>query len=63
LCVVEIVWQIYPIMDRTVSARQFWMYRNSAPVTCSAETNRSWRYSLSYYANRDLPVCQSPNRQ
>jgi 4-amino-4-deoxy-L-arabinose transferase-like glycosyltransferase len=62
LCVVEIVLQIYPIMDRTVSARQYWKQQPS-PVACSAETNRSWRYSLNYYATRDLPTCQSPPAQ
>jgi 4-amino-4-deoxy-L-arabinose transferase-like glycosyltransferase len=58
LCVVEIVLQIYPALDRSVSARQYWMQHPA--LNCSPETNRAWRYSLNYYASQNLPSCQSP---
>lgn len=60
--VVEIVWRIYPILDRDISARHYWRLR-PASIHCSGETARAWRYSLDYYADRDIPLCQSPTRQ
>jgi 4-amino-4-deoxy-L-arabinose transferase-like glycosyltransferase len=62
LCVIEIVSQIYPILDRTVSARQYWSV-HSPSIACSEEANRGWHYSLNYYAQKDLPACQSPLRR
>ena len=56
VCVVGIVLQTYPVLDRTISARDYWQKH---PATgCSTEINRGWRYSLNYYAQRDLPLCK-----
>ena len=48
-----------PILDKTVSARDFW--RTHQPITCIDEGTRSWRYGLNYYARRDVPDCYSMN--
>jgi len=53
---VGIVFETYPVLDRTVSAREFW--RTHPLAQCSEEINRGWRYSLDYYANRNLPLCK-----
>jgi len=57
VCAVGMVLETYPVLDRTVSARHYWKTR-SAVITCSEEPDRRWRYSLNYYANRDLPLCK-----
>jgi hypothetical protein len=54
--VVQLVRITYPILDRTVSPRQFWQSQ-AKQVTCVPSSQRSWRYGLSYYAGRNLPDC------
>lgn len=51
--VVWIAWRVYPELDRQLSGRSA-----SASITCLPQTNRSQRYSLSYYAGRELPDCK-----
>ena len=52
LSVVWLVRQTYPILDRAVSARQ-----TAGSITCVPAGQRSTRYSLDYYAGRELPDC------
>jgi len=56
IAVVRVVVQVYPSLDRQVSARYQW---NSSvnSITCVSTVNRAARYGLSYYAGRDLPDC------
>jgi len=54
--VARLVWQTYPDLDQTVSPRVFWV-THAGSITCSSDSNRSWRYGLNYYAGRDLPDC------
>ncbi|HUA20437.1 MAG TPA: glycosyltransferase family 39 protein [Bryobacteraceae bacterium] len=56
LAVVRLVWQTYPVLDRTVSARSLWRTRGGS-ITCVPRGQRSLRYGLDYYAGRDLPDC------
>lgn len=51
--ILQIVWQVYPQLDRAVSARSMPLYS----VTCVDPINRSRRYGLQYYAGRTLPDC------
>ncbi|HEX5226246.1 MAG TPA: glycosyltransferase family 39 protein [Bryobacteraceae bacterium] len=53
ITVVWIVLRVYPELDRQLSGRNA-----SASITCLPQTNRSQRYSLDYYAGRDLPDCK-----
>lgn len=52
VCVVGLVWRVYPELDRQLSGR------TSGSITCLPPTNRSQRYSLDYYAGRNLPDCK-----
>jgi 4-amino-4-deoxy-L-arabinose transferase-like glycosyltransferase len=52
LAVGTIVWRVYPELDRELSGR------TTESITCLPPTNRSQRYSLDYYAGRDLPDCK-----
>jgi 4-amino-4-deoxy-L-arabinose transferase-like glycosyltransferase len=54
--VAQIVWQVYPVLDREVSPRVFWL-THSKSTLCIPQGSRSWRYGLDYYAQRDLPDC------
>lgn len=54
--VVQLVSKDYPVLDRIVSARGYWI-SHSDSSTCVPKENRSWRYGLSYYAGRALPDC------
>ncbi|HYL35815.1 MAG TPA: glycosyltransferase family 39 protein [Bryobacteraceae bacterium] len=56
LSVVRFVWLGYPLLDRTASARNRW-FSNSESITCVPRDAASERYSLDYYAGRDLPDC------
>jgi 4-amino-4-deoxy-L-arabinose transferase len=56
LSVTRLVWQTYPELDQKVSPRGFWVSHGGS-ITCSSESNRSWRYGLNYYAERDIPDC------
>jgi len=57
VAVTQIVWKTYPVLDRTVSARQFYRDRGDS-IVCSSNPNRSWRYGLDYYAHRPIPDCK-----
>ena len=52
--VVGIVWNTYPVLDRTVSARMYW---RTHPNPCVDNQNRSWRYGLNYYAEKLVRDC------
>jgi 4-amino-4-deoxy-L-arabinose transferase-like glycosyltransferase len=53
LTVVWIVWRVYPELDLELSGRSV------RSITClPPATNRSQRYSLDYYADRNLPDCK-----
>jgi 4-amino-4-deoxy-L-arabinose transferase-like glycosyltransferase len=52
MAVVTMVWRVYPELDRQLSGR------TAASMTCLPPMNRSQRYSIDYYAGRDLPDCK-----
>lgn len=54
--VLLIVQNIFPILDAEVSARSYWRAHHE-DLAC-ADGTRSWRYSLSYYAQRFIPDCK-----
>lgn len=56
LAVIGFVFETYPILDLTASARASWRI-HAVSATCVPTENRSWRYGLSYYAGRNLPDC------
>ena len=49
--VAGLVWRVYPKLDRGLSGRE------AGAITCLPPTNRSQRYSIDYYRDRDLPDC------
>jgi len=55
--VIWVVWRVYPVLDRQVSARALWLERGQS-ITCLPPTNRSQRYGIDYYVDRDLPDCK-----
>jgi 4-amino-4-deoxy-L-arabinose transferase-like glycosyltransferase len=52
--VIRLLWSVYPILDHTDSARQL---SRSKSITCVRPADRSLRYGLNYYTNRELPDC------
>jgi 4-amino-4-deoxy-L-arabinose transferase-like glycosyltransferase len=56
LSVTRLVWQAYPELDQEVSPRGFWVSHGGS-ITCSSDSDRSRRYGLNYYAERDIPDC------
>jgi 4-amino-4-deoxy-L-arabinose transferase-like glycosyltransferase len=52
ISVVTVIWRVYPELDRRLSGRQ------AGLISCLPPTNRSQRYSIDYYTNKDLPDCQ-----
>jgi 4-amino-4-deoxy-L-arabinose transferase-like glycosyltransferase len=56
VALVNLVWNVYPSLDRDVSARARWR-SNPESITCISNENRSLRYGLDYYAGRNLPDC------
>lgn len=48
-------WQLYPTLALKVSAREVW--RAQQPQCIPDGESRGFRYSLSYYAGRELPNC------
>ncbi|MGP0072257.1 MAG: phospholipid carrier-dependent glycosyltransferase [Bryobacteraceae bacterium] len=48
----SLIWRVYPELDRQLSGR------SAVSATCLPPTNRSQRYSLDYYAGRNLPDCK-----
>jgi 4-amino-4-deoxy-L-arabinose transferase-like glycosyltransferase len=57
ILVVYVVWTICPILDQTVSARQYWFVHSHDRAICTDSRSRSWRYGLDYYAQRIVPDC------
>jgi 4-amino-4-deoxy-L-arabinose transferase-like glycosyltransferase len=57
LSVISVIWVTYPLLDRTVSARAYYLARPAGEL-CSPSPNRSWRYGLDYYAHREIPDCK-----
>jgi 4-amino-4-deoxy-L-arabinose transferase-like glycosyltransferase len=53
LSVIRMVWQVYPVLDRTYSARGSW----ATHLNCITNENRTRRYGLNYYLGRELPDC------
>ena len=51
ISVVSLVWRVYPELDRQVSGR------TAGSMTCVPAMSRSQRYSIDYYASRNLPDC------
>jgi 4-amino-4-deoxy-L-arabinose transferase-like glycosyltransferase len=51
VAVAGLVWRVYPELDRGLSGRE------AGAITCLPPTNRSQRYSIDYYRDRDLPDC------
>jgi 4-amino-4-deoxy-L-arabinose transferase-like glycosyltransferase len=49
---VGLIWRVYPELDRQLSGR------GMASVTCLSPTSRSQRYSIEYYAGRELADCK-----
>jgi 4-amino-4-deoxy-L-arabinose transferase-like glycosyltransferase len=56
IAVVRLVSETYPALDRQTSARAKWRSRPDS-ITCVSSENRSLRYGLSYYADRNLSDC------
>jgi 4-amino-4-deoxy-L-arabinose transferase-like glycosyltransferase len=54
ISVIAVVWRVYPNLDRQLSGRAI----QTQTITCLPPTNRSQRYSIEYYAGRDLPDCK-----
>jgi len=52
LLVVGVVWAVYPELDRQLSGR------TEASMICLPPTSRSQRFSIDYYAGRDVPDCK-----
>jgi len=53
----DVVWRVYPVLDRELSGRPLWLAQGSS-INCVPPTNRSRRDSIRYYAGRDLPDCK-----
>jgi 4-amino-4-deoxy-L-arabinose transferase-like glycosyltransferase len=49
---VSLIWRVYPELDRQLSGR------GMASATCLSPTSRSQRYSIEYYAGRELADCK-----
>jgi len=58
----DVVWRVYPVLDRAVSGRALWLeYVHSNPgasITCLPPVNRSQNEGIKYYAGRDLADCK-----
>ena len=50
--VVSVIWRVYPELDRQLAGRE------AVSMTCLPPMNRSQRYSIEYYAGKDLPDCK-----
>ncbi|WP_031499986.1 hypothetical protein [Bryobacter aggregatus] len=53
-------WQLYPQLERKVSAREVWLTQH--PTCVPDQESRGFRYSLFYYAGRELPLCSVEGR-
>jgi hypothetical protein len=48
----------FPVLDQSVSVRDFWRTNHDALAgACLDNVNRSWQYGLNYYAESALPDC------
>ena len=56
IAAVRLVQESYPVLERQVSARSQWLSSVNS-ITCVSNENRSLRYGLDYYADRNLPDC------
>lgn len=52
----RVIWQVYPVLDDSVSARVRWR-TDSKSIVCIEDESRSLHYGLNYYARRGLPDC------
>jgi 4-amino-4-deoxy-L-arabinose transferase-like glycosyltransferase len=52
------IWTSFPVLDRTVSARQVW-HKNSSKSgqPCVASSGLTFRYGLNYYFGFEVPDC------
>ena len=59
LAALHLIFNTYPLLDREVSARFPWKQLSPSfqKDACIGQMNRSLRYGLNYYAQRDLPPC------
>jgi 4-amino-4-deoxy-L-arabinose transferase-like glycosyltransferase len=53
--ILALKWQLSPVLAREVSAREHW--REKQPTCVATEASRGFRYSLFYYAKRELAEC------
>ena len=53
----DVVWRVYPVLDRELSGRPLWLAQGPA-ITCVPPTNRSRRDSIRYYVDRNLTDCR-----
>jgi 4-amino-4-deoxy-L-arabinose transferase-like glycosyltransferase len=56
-CVGDVIWRVYPVLDRELSGRPLWLTQGPS-ITCVPPTNRSRRDSIRYYVDRNLPDCR-----
>ena len=56
LLIARFVWEEFPVLDRDVSGRVRWI-ASSESITCIPKDGSFLRYSLDYYAGRQLPDC------
>jgi 4-amino-4-deoxy-L-arabinose transferase-like glycosyltransferase len=49
----------YPLLDQSVSPRQFWYRSRGVQGVCDGGINRDWMYGLSFYRGAPLPACMS----
>lgn len=57
LSVINMVWNVYPQLDRKVSARAVWVSKGPS-IGCLPPVSRSLHYGIDYYAARSLPDCK-----
>jgi 4-amino-4-deoxy-L-arabinose transferase-like glycosyltransferase len=55
--VADVVWRVYPVLDRELSGRPLWLARGQS-ITCLPPMNRSQRDSTRYYVGQNLPDCK-----
>lgn len=53
----NVIWRVYPVLDRELSGRPLWLARGRQ-IICVPATNRSQRESIRYYADQNLPDCK-----
>jgi 4-amino-4-deoxy-L-arabinose transferase-like glycosyltransferase len=53
----DVLWRVYPVLDRELSGRPLWLARGQS-ITCLPPMNRSQRDSTRYYVDRNLQDCR-----